>query len=130
MYIFLCTVCWVLKDIIQNTIFTFLLDIKVEWKCGECVLEPPNEGMGKTWGFFPNRHLRCNACKEECEKDDNCAGIACLDESTTDKMSRSPTSCMWMTKAVEQQCIASSQRFDNRRQVFKPVTCWKQQNSK
>ena len=89
-----------------------------------------NDGNDQFPGFFPDtqaRHFQCNACKEECEKYEDCDGVVCLDQFNHEMMEKStPASCMGIKKANIEGCTESSEQFDKVRETI----CWKQPKRK
>ena len=52
--------------------------LETKWECSECWDEERshNSTFGKTWGHL--EALNCDQCMEECDKDDDCDGMQCV----------------------------------------------------
>ena len=115
------------------------LFLETKWECKECRDEERSQKstFGKTWGHL--KSLECDQCMEECDKDDDCDGMQCVNivktpipptNSSTlkDKVlsllgyqsSKDPIGvgipCQWLKKPKKSQNCKSDARY---------MTCWK-----
>ena len=117
----------------------FRLFLATKWECNECRDEERshNSTFGETWGHL--KSLDCDQCMEECDKDDNCDGIQCVNivetpiPSTNSSVLKKevlslsqPRSkkdpiglgipCQWLKRPKESEKCKSDARY---------TTCWK-----
>ena len=115
------------------------LSLETKWECKECRDEERSHKstFGETWGHL--KSLDCDQCMEECDKDDICDGIQCVNIVKTpvpptnssvskDKVlsleeyqsSKDPISvgipCQWLKKPKNSEKCKSDGRY---------MTCWK-----
>ena len=102
-----------------------LFQLGYTWNCDHChEKEYQIDHFGKSWGYFngDGRYLKCEGCKEMCDKDKECKGVQCYGETSNSMSARHGlASCQWMKINSSEECAETNTNY---------FTCWKEYTRK